>query len=526
MLFGQRSEEVVHAIERIGFAITDRLTVLGCEIRETIEETVAANVEKMERKVSGQIAKWLPLRLSLVGRIAVSKTFLASQITFAGSIFEIPAAVSERVQGRIDGYALGGMPFSREKLYTPAHWGGLGLLNISSLLTAMKTTWIRRILQKGAIDGWRYNILKQCFFNVGCIRPYLFAEASTMEKVIINNYWKCTVAWWEGEGGVQNSPLFYNPLVLRGRDAGGRKDSREITADIIGVNIFKQREEMLLLLRVRDFNRGGRVADFATMDNLLGGGITQNCYWSIWRAFDLLLQNRANRIASEEKNWLTTVSKSNRGSRVFRKILDAKKKVDKSEAICRKFANNVGIAMPEMLSFRGWTGFWSNGYLPVGMRLFSFQMVNNCLPVKSRLSHRPQYININQGCDFCLTGAGARCRETFKHVFFECEPVLAVLAAFERKYCNAGQLRNHMLFGLDINGNYDEVYNLIYYLLLYNIWNSRIHSKRIGWLTIEENMLLMFGAIIRSNKRLENLITVNNNLWCRHWCERHGHGRG
>jgi len=222
MFIGPIDEETAVAVRNVGFAVSEGMTILGFEICNNVEATIEANITKMERKVDAQIRRWSPLRLSLIGRIAVSKTFLVSQLTFGGSIFEIPVENMARIQKKIDEYVLNGMPFAKDRLYLEPGAGGLGLLRVANLLTAIKTTWIRRIMQQGATDSWRYDIMKRCFFNLQCIRPYQFTQAGPIERIIIDNYWKVVVGWWGGGLAMfRILPFFTTPWLLGGEMKGG-----------------------------------------------------------------------------------------------------------------------------------------------------------------------------------------------------------------------------------------------------------------------------------------------------------------
>jgi len=227
---------------------------------------------------------------------------------------------------------------------------------------------------------------------------------------------------WHGGGGdgcVQNAPLFYNPLVTRVSEGRGRMDRKqEITGEVIGMNLFRQREESLLLLKVRDFIVDGRVVDLRRVNELMGGGITQNACWEIWRALNKLLLVRKNRILVEVKSWREVLGLPFKGSKIFRRILEKNSRANKADWLCDKFAMNIGQQKPQWSTYGGWCGFWNISHLPVSVRLFAFQLINNSLPVKARLTHRNRHIGIDESCDFCATGYEVKNRETFKHVFF------------------------------------------------------------------------------------------------------------
>jgi len=180
------------------------------------------------------------------------------------------------------------------------------------------------------------------------------------------------------------------------------------------------------------------------------------------------------------------------------------------------------VIRPDLLSYKSWCGYWNNNFLPVSVRLFVFQLVNNSLPVKARLMHRnnPQ---VDDCCSCCATGFDVRQRETFRHVFFECPPTISCIESFRNKYGRGNT--EWLFFGINNSGNYCPVENLISILLLYSIWHTRSTNRRVGWLTVEDNMVFLYKGILKANAKLRIMTNNSNNGWCRHWGDDQ-HGRG
>jgi len=294
---------------------------------------------------------------------------------------------------------------------------------------------------------------------------------------------------------------------------------------VLGKQLFNAREEKLLLLKVRDFINDGRVASFEAVNVLVGGDLTQNGYWTIWRAISRILQNPANRAAGRPNDWIHVLGRSKKGSSMFRKILEVNSKVDKSENICIRYANTCGVIKPDLNTYKWWCGYWNSNFLPISIRLFVLQLVNNSLPVKARLAHRTdQYID--ESCSVCAAGFDVRQRETFRHVFFECPSTTMVIEAYGNKYNGGNAVTDAwLLFGISANETYCPAENLISLLLLYSIWYTRLNNKRVGWLTIEDNMSFLYKGILKASKKCLEMTNNSNNGWCRHWGENR-HGRG
>jgi len=310
-----------------------------------------------------------------------------------------------------------------------------------------------------------------------------------------------------------------------GKCEGGGREERELTGAVIGHDRFRANEEKFLKIKVGQLISNGAVVNYEAANRIFGVDITQLQYWTIMRAVSRLLNNPANRIANVQRNWKLTLCRSARGSRIFRKILE--KNRDWSGMVCERFANVVGLEKPENFPYGEWCSLWNNASLPIPVRLFVFQLNGNSLPVKARLSHRRRLVGIDEGCNTCAAGFDVKTRETFKHVFFECEPVRSVINSYNRKYNgNEAASMSDIFFGTDRSGEYNIITHLIGILLLYNIWQIKVSNRRIGWLTVEENMFQIFEAIVKCNKNIYTLACNSNHSWCRHWSERQQHGRG
>jgi hypothetical protein len=69
-----------------GFAVTDKLHILGFDITKNVED-LQNNYEKIAEKIKSIIRYWERFRLSLPGRINVAKSLLLSQIGYYGSAY-------------------------------------------------------------------------------------------------------------------------------------------------------------------------------------------------------------------------------------------------------------------------------------------------------------------------------------------------------------------------------------------------------------------------------------------------------
>ena len=163
---------------------------------------------------------------------------------------------------------------------------------------------------------------------------------------------------------------------------------------------------------------------------------------------------------------------------------------------------------------------WTKNYLPVPVRIFAYQLVNNTLPVGARLGAR--YLNdvnraIDTNCPFCTSaGYNLPLRETFSHLFLECSLTISLLKKFRDKYWPMVSLDDikWMIFlckNTD-DKNMNLVDSLIMLLFLFCIWNCRIR-KKISFATVENNMEFLFQGILKANKNIKEMANENMSLW-------------
>ena len=146
------------------------------------------------------------------------------------------------------------MPFAKDRKYHTPEEGGLGLLNISTLLDSIKCSWFKRINTEGINDNWRLNIMDNCYFNPICFRPeQLDQDLHPLEFNIGISFWKFLVAFWSTNHNFLQAPLLYNPCFIRGMGDNGRIDGRLVDANNVGEAAFNRDKEKWLSIRIGDF---------------------------------------------------------------------------------------------------------------------------------------------------------------------------------------------------------------------------------------------------------------------------------
>ena len=469
----------------------------------------------------------------MLGRINVSKTFLVSQLSYLGPIINLDADWLSRLEKLVNNYLLRGMPYDKKKLYASPSKGGLGLINLKTLFVSLKCSWAGRLVQGGANDSWRYNILSGCHFDLRCLRPEQFTDTRPLEKNICRGIWQFLQSFWQKKNNILYSPVFCNPLIIRGWDENGRLDKRQLYEGVIGIDHFLNNAGRLLSVRVIDLVDGPGVKHYDAFCVALGLRINFNAYLSIRRALQCVLRkvdsDAGTRLAQDFMNFIKV-----KGSRKFRRVLDEHITMGKNlwDNCMTTFTRLTGTAKPTVEQISGIIGYWNKSYLPISIRMFLFQLYNNSLPVKARVYHRTnnQGNAFDQGCKICSNGYNVPLRETFNHLYFDCTTTTGILNRYIEKYnmlyTDEIAIKNLVFYGIKLDGTSDEISYISSILLLYSIWQFRNTSNRINFLTIEENMMYLFNGVVKCNKRIENMVITNDNTWCRNWRCNWQQGRG
>ena len=241
------------------------------------------------------------------------------------------------------------------------------------------------------------------------------------------------------------APLIDNPCISRGMLDNGRVDNKCVDHTVICRYSYDLHKETWLNLKVCDMLTNGIIISMLELTVRLGFDITVNTYLALRRATSHALVKYGNNNASDGTvtsidDFLATKGK---GAKKFRKIIYEGSEIARPlvEKKVKNFISNFSLICKVRVP-QGEEPFfplsqWTKSYLPVPVRMFAYQLVNNTLPVGARLGNR--YLNdvnraIDTNCPFCTSaGYNLPLRETFSHLFFECSLTNSLLKKFWEK---------------------------------------------------------------------------------------------
>ena len=535
MFIGPRNEAEIARITDLGFMIVDQVKILGFDVDST-GLNVNSNFDNVYNKIIAIANTWRQFGLSLLGRIAISKTFLISQINYVGAIATPSVDQLSRLQSIIDNFVLGGIPMAKDRLYSRPNKGGLGLLSVENMIKSSQCLWLSRIELGGYIDTWRISAMADHNFS---ILNFRFQEDRHTSNPVVHTL-GCSWSgffqkFWNINHNFLSAPLISNPFFSRGKDENGRFDPGPVNGTVIGHLSLKVNSSKWLSVKFKDGLLDGRVRNFNEMTESFGIIFNFNTYLGIRRAVIHGLTARAAKNSD-----LTTVEvehfirKNKKGAKRYRKILEhLSSSIVRGSNVTNKYCELIDIDRISLEEGGRILGTWNLSFLPLNIRNFSFQLFNNSLPIGSRLvnRYRDHAAEINESCTFCcISKTGVPYRETFFHLFFECPSVSGTIANFVAKYVsnslNHRDIVKFIFTGIEGTEKHELVDRVINVLFLYEIWCCKTHRKIPSFTTIEFNMHNHFDILVENNSRFKNSVLKNNNKWCRLWRQKHGHAHG
>jgi len=141
----------------LGFAIADKITLLGVEISNKLDN-ISDIFTKIREKIVKLINFWDRFKLSLPGRITILKTCLISQLNYIGCFLPVPHDVLDSIQMLLDNFVKKNLRVAKERLYLSAEKGGLGCIDLKTFLAGQTCAWFVRCF-KFKIDNWRHDLV-------------------------------------------------------------------------------------------------------------------------------------------------------------------------------------------------------------------------------------------------------------------------------------------------------------------------------------------------------------------------------
>ena len=120
-------------------------------------ETMNANYGEKLFKIQNTLSSWEKRRLSLLGKIIVSKRFVASQLVYILSPLPANQQVIKAINKLFYNFLWNGIGDKRKRdvIINNYENGGLKMIDIESFSKALKTTWVKTFLDRNNNGKWK-----------------------------------------------------------------------------------------------------------------------------------------------------------------------------------------------------------------------------------------------------------------------------------------------------------------------------------------------------------------------------------
>jgi len=538
MPIGRLDLEIPQEIHDLGFEIVTEMKCLGLRINNRADNLTRHFDEKIQ-KIRQLIGSWNRYNLSLPGRISIAKTMLLSQIGYIGCFITPTENQLEIMQNLIDGFVTQRMVIAAERLYVKPTEGGLGLIRLSSYIAALQCSWLKRC-SVNINDPWRWNLAQACDFNLDLIRIEDINESlHPATFCIVKSAVALQKKFWTVHENFLMAPVVDNAFFLRSQPDRRARHVGCLDRNFFGHAFYQQNKEALRAMRLNVLIRNGRVVTHDLLVRSSGINFTPAQYLNLQTACHFAILKYSGKNSSNGTclplNWL--FSQIKKGSKRFRKVIEGSPtdSVKLNELrVVKTFFDLVRNPVPEIGKLRVLYGSWNWFFLGNKIRSFCFQFFNNSLGVGARLSARYENagIVVDSRCTFCVKAKSmVPHRETFPHLFYECEFLNSTVHAFSRimlrEEADEGKKRLGCFTGLynEVSKTDNFFYILTAILLNYTVWRFRTKKIIPSLATLCHEVDYLFNTVAYCSKKISELANTSGTPLCRRWRE-HGRGRG
>jgi len=382
--------------ETHGITLVDEVVVLGILIDKKLEK-INKNWEKAIIRTQQMISYWSNFRLSITGRIMVSKTYLLPQSIYYMNTLPMGEDVGNELNNKIIDYIRGtDRKLSKDRWFVPKEKGGYGMIDCKKIDIAIKCNWIKRWQKEIntpdlplviATKNQPWNIEK--FFltiterdNNPCLTGILSAWKIFLQKFYkYGNNWKEAKCWGNiALGGDLPFGQYELTIINRYNEIANRFDQMKVK-DLLEGNQVKTKENLEILIGNLTYLEYNRIR---TKLNKLGrntvGNDSVNIYGNVQELLDSI----------------------KKGCRKFRDYIDGKKSGVKTINV---------LNIPSILTLWGVVdmektelvetnlGLWGIGGLLPDFKEFIFKFLHGRLYLNSARVHFDD--DVSSKCTFC-----------------------------------------------------------------------------------------------------------------------------
>ena len=503
-------------IETLGFQVETKITLLGVEIKNTLDN-ITEITQKIRNKIVDLISFWDRFRLTLPGRISIVKTCLISQLCYVGCFLPLDTAVIDETQVLLDNFVKINLKISQDRIYLPTNLGGTGTFEIKTFLSALNLSWFNRT-NNFCIDNWRYD-LRACAYG----NNLFLTQADDIDRAqhpILHNiavnfndfYSKFSTI----NGNYKEAYVFKNKAFYFGPEG-----ENLFNEAFFGQGTLTQCENVIRNLKFKHLFVEDRVK---SREEMAGEGLflSAACWMRLQLATISIRTRLRKRDETDQINCCISefLQGIKKGSKKFRKILCYPKVSVADPASLRittTFSRVTGTAVPNIEILRMCLSSWNISFLHNEIKDFIFKCRNNQLFTNDRLHAIDGLVNAT--CTFCrISNIQNAVPESFAHLFFECQ----IVRAFLRQWCsgmepvpeldtvNGSNLYWYGSSTLETVENESKYINFLFDCFRFTIWKFRCRKKVPNYPALKRELDFLIHTSLGGSRSFSRKISEIN----------------
>ena len=203
-------------VNEFGFQVVDSFKLLGLEIGNNLENLKSCH-DSTINNITKTVNFWGRFFLSLPGRINIVKTLILSQISYLGCIISPDPVQLQAMRTLIERFIIGRLNIARDRVYRPAHLGGLGMIEVGDFLCAQQVVWYKRAYLSTR-DNWRVDLKKIGNGNVLTVSKSSFCPVQFPIFNDSTSWDRFICAFGQTNDNLNSLCILNNPLFLTGEE--------------------------------------------------------------------------------------------------------------------------------------------------------------------------------------------------------------------------------------------------------------------------------------------------------------------
>jgi len=158
---------------------------LGIYIGHDKEECYTGNWLNKISKLKNSLHVWKSRKLTIYGKIAILKSLGLSKLIYSFSVLHVPSEIKKEVNSIIYKFVWRNVErIKRSTLINEYENGGMKMIDIESMINALKAAWIPRLMQSKHVSSFLCHQLKKCNVTIKMLIEGNVTVESQLEKAL------------------------------------------------------------------------------------------------------------------------------------------------------------------------------------------------------------------------------------------------------------------------------------------------------------------------------------------------------